>query len=132
MMNYDYVDDGNFMLYAAKAYENPNCADILEFNDDLNRIKYIKRLFNKHLEKNDLKERLIVNHLVVLYNVFEVTSCTAMLVFKLRQYLPQLKPFLLILNYWPDKIEGIGSGKEIIHDGDIPLDSIIVERLRKI
>lgn len=131
-MNYDYVDDGNFMLYAAKAYENPNCTDILEFNDDINRIKYIKRLFNKHLEKNDLKERLIVNHLVVLYNVFEIQSCTTMLVFKLRDYLPQLKPFLVMMNYWPETIEGIGKEKETIYGSDVGLDQIIVERLRKI
>lgn len=131
-MNYDYVDDGNFMLYAAKAYENPNCTDILEFNDDLNRIKYIKRLFNKHLEKNDLKERLIINHIVVLYNVFEINSCTMMLVYKLREYLPQLKPFLVMLNYWPEKIHGVGKDKETIIGSDVSLDQDIVARLRKI
>ena len=131
-MLFDYVDDQNFLVFAAKAYDNPSCIDILEFNDDLNRIKYIKRLLNKHLEKNDLKERLILNHLVVLYNVFSPEPLTMMLAFKLREYMPQLKPFLVMLGYWPNVITGIGSDKESIVDTDIQLDPIIVERLRGI
>ena len=131
-MLFDYVDDQNFMVFAAKAYDNPSCIDILEFNDDLNRIKYIKRLLNKHLEKNDLKERLILNHLVVLYNVFSPEPLTMMQDFKLREYMPQLKPILVILGYWPNVITGIGSDKESIVDTDIQLDPIIVERLRGI
>jgi len=62
------IDDNNFLLYAAKHYDNPNCTDVLEFQEDLNRIKYIKRLFKKYSETGELKERLIINHLTVVYN----------------------------------------------------------------
>jgi hypothetical protein len=129
---YDYVDDANFALFAAKAYSNPNCVDVLEFTDDVNRIKYIKRLFNKYLLKGDLKDRLVMNHLIVLYNVFEKEAITQMLVYKLEDYLPALKPFLVLLNFWPDKISGIGPDKKTIFGSDIIMDPFVVDRLRKI
>ena len=70
------LDETNFVLYAAKHYDNPECFDTEEFISDLKRFKYLKRLFNKYHENNELKERLILNHIVVLYNLFgpEVTS----------------------------------------------------------
>jgi len=126
------LDDSNFMLYAAKYYDNPGCMDLLEFHDDLNRIKYIKRLFRRYAETGELKERLILNHLIVLYNVFDRDALTRMLVYKLYDYLEYLKPFLLLLNYWPDRVDGIGMNGEIILDSDIGVDPGIVEKLRKI
>ena len=89
-MLFDYVDDQNFMVFAAKAYDNPSCIDILEFNDDLNRIKYIKRLLNKHLEKNDLKERLILNHIIILGNLFGPVPTCRILFFKIEERLQNL------------------------------------------
>ena len=126
------LDDSNFMLYAAKVYDNPGCMDLLEFHDDLSRIKYIKRLFRRYAETNELKERLILNHLIVLYNVFERGPLTRMLVYKLYDYLEYLKPFLLLLNYWPDRVDGIGMDGEIILDSDIGVDAGIVKILREI
>ncbi len=124
------LTEENFLLYAAKHYDNPNCMDVNEFYDDLKRIKYIKRLLNKYKETGDLKERLILNHLITLYNVFGPTPTTRMLFQKLDGYYDCLKPFLIILNFMPDKVININS-KDIINS-DIPLDEVIVEVLRKI
>ena len=104
---FDTLDDSNFMLFAAKFYDNPNCMDQLEFEEDLNRIQYIKRLFKKYRDGKELRERLILNHLIILYNVFHHTACTRMLCYRLYNYLDYLKPFLVYLNYWPDKIQPI-------------------------
>ena len=81
----DILTEANFELYAAQHYDNPNCIDILEFQDDLSRIKYIKRLFKRYKETNDLKVRLILNHLVTFYNVFPPEYGTKMLIFKLEE-----------------------------------------------
>ena len=107
-------------MFAAHNYTNPHCEDISEFHDDLNRIKYIKRLFKKYSNDGELRERLILNQLVVLYNVFEHHALTAMLVHKLDEYLSFLKPFLFYLNYW-----------EETHN-TITMDLKIVDALRKI
>ena len=63
------LDESNFLLYAAKHYDNPQCFDTVEFYEDLNRFKYLKRLFNKYRDGGELKERLILNHVMVLYNL---------------------------------------------------------------
>lgn len=104
----DKLDETNFLLYAAKHYDNPHCYDTLEFYDDLNRFKYIKRLFNRYEETGELKERLIINHLTVLYNVFGVEAATRMLFLKLRGHYHMLKPFLNLMGYLPEKIESVG------------------------
>ena len=95
----EVLNDKNFMLYAAKFYDNKNCVDILEFHDDLNRIKYLKRLFKKYKETGDIKVQLVLNHLIVIYNVFHYAAATKMLAFKLDEYLDYLKPFLLYLSF---------------------------------
>ena len=129
---FDKLNDDNFFLFAAKAYNNPNCINEFEFEDDLNRIKYLKKLFKKYNDKGDLKIRLILNHLTVLYNVFgPPEDCTRMLVWKLEDYLPYLKPFLILLNYWPERIEGIGIEGLTILDSDVKLDQEIINQLRK-
>jgi hypothetical protein len=126
------LDDSNFMLYAAQNYINPGCADVLEFHEDLSRVKYIKRLFRRYSETVELKERLILNHLIVLYNVFDTKALTRMLVYKLYDYLEYLKPFLIFLSYWPSRVENIGLHDEIILDSDVALDNHIANTLRKI
>ena len=94
---FETLDDSNFLLFAAKSYDNENCMDQLEFEEDLNRIKYIKRLFSKYRDGKELRERLILNHIIILYNVFEHRACTRMLCFRLYEYLNYLKPFLVYL-----------------------------------
>jgi len=128
---FETLDDSNFMLYAAKYYDNHG-ADVIEFEDDLARIKYIKRLFSKYRDGKELRERLILNHIIILYNVFEHKACTRMLCFRLYEYLDYLKPFLVYLGYWPTKIGPIGVNKEIIIDSEIKLDHTIIEALRKV
>lgn len=128
----DKVDETNFLLYAAKHYDNPHCYDTIEFYEDLNRFKYIKRLLNKYQESGDIKERLIINHLIVIYNVFGAVAGTRMLFLKLRDQLPLIKPFLVLMGTCPDTVEAIGlEGKDIV-TSDIQMDPVIVEVLRKI
>lgn len=126
-MNHEYLDDENFILFAAKHYDNPQCYDSEEFYDDLKRFKYLKRLFGKYEESGELRERLIVNHLIILYNVFGDTA-TKMLFYKLEDYYSYLVPFLVLLHRLPEKVN-IG---KIIYTSDIALDMHIVEVLRKI
>ena len=68
------IDESNFILFAAQSYDNPQCMDETEFFDDLKRFKYLKRLFNKYKENGELKERLVLNHLTILYNLFVTFS----------------------------------------------------------
>lgn len=124
------LSERNFLLYAAKNYDNPQCMDIEEFKDDLKRINYIKKLFNKYRTAGELKERLIINHLIVIYNTFGSEAATRMLFFKLNEYKDLLKPFLVFLNYMPNYIEGVED--TIIRSSDISLDSKIVAKLREI
>ncbi len=126
------LDESNFLLYAAKYYDNPHCYDTVEFYDDLNRFKYLKRLFNRYEEVGELKERLIINHLTVLYNIFGVEPTTRMLFLKLRGHYHLLKPFLVLMGYMPDVVFNIGEDDRNIVSSDIHMDERIVETLRKI
>ncbi len=127
---FENLNDDNYMLFAAKYYENAHCTDLLEFHDDLKRIRYIKRLFKKYEQSGDLKDRLIFNHLIVLYNVFDHRAMTRMLCYKLDDQLQYLKPFLIFLNYWRTDL-GELDGKKII-DSDISVDMGIAQRLREL
>jgi 5'(3')-deoxyribonucleotidase len=128
----EQLDETNFLLYAAKHYDNPHCYDTLEFYDDLNRFKYIKRLFNRYEETGELKERLIVNHLIIIYNIFGAEPATRMLFLKLKGHYHLIKPFLVLMGYMPDVVFSIGiDGKNII-SSDIHMDDNIVEMLRQI
>mgnify|MGYP000290589151 CR=1 FL=1 len=122
------LNDTNFMLYAAKAYDIKKSSGADEFYEDLKRFQYLKRLFKRYEEADDLKIRLILNHVIVLYNCFGLEA-TNMLFFKLKEYHPQLKPFVLFLNYMP---EIINYEEIVVRNSDIPLDQNIVRELRKI
>ena len=125
------LDDSNFFLYAAHHYLNP-CVDEQEFIEDITRIKNLRRLFGRYEKRGELKERLILNHLMVLYNVFEHKALTRMLVFKLYDHLHILKPFLMLLNYWPERVENIGTDSITILSSDVIMDMRVVDVLRKI
>ena len=127
-MNNIPLTDETLLLYAAANYDNPHCFDTEEFMEDLNRFKYLKRLFNRYQDNGDLKDRLILNHIIILYNVFSV-SATPMLFLKLKGQYHLLKPFLVLINRMPDKVEVCG---EIIFGADIPMNSHIVDVLRKV
>lgn len=124
------LNNENFLMYAIKNYDNPSCSGIKEFENDLKRLGYVKRLLGRYKATGDIKERLVINHLVVLYNVFGVDAATNMLFFKIQdRFWPQLKPFLVFLNYMPAQIK---LKNKIVSGSDIVLDETIVEILRKI
>ena len=130
-MKFDDLNEGTFLMYSMKEYNNIQCVDIEEYYDDLKKIKYIKRLFNIYLNDGQLKERLILNHLIVFYNVFPIQAGTRILFYKIEEHFwPMLKTFLIFLDRMPDKIESI-RGKTILST-DIKLDDGIVTRLRTI
>ena len=130
-MIFDDLNDENFSMYAMKEYNDIQCTDIEEFYDDLKKIKYIKRLFNIYKNTGQLKERLILNHLIVFYNVFPLQSGTRILFYKIeKDFWPMLKTFLIFLDRMPEKIDSIRG--ETIRSNDIQLDDGIVTRLRAI
>lgn len=126
----DNLTDDNFLLYAAKYYDNPQCYDTLEFYEDLKRFKYIKRLLNRYVKHSDLKERLVLNHIIALYNVFGPTATVKMLFLKLNGMEHYLKPFLIFLSIMPDMVENI-DGKNI-YTNSIPIDIEIDRRLKEL
>ena len=128
---FDDLKSDNFTLFAMKFYTNPYY-DLPEFQEDMKRIRYIKRLFKKYRQRGELKERLILNHLTVIYNIFEARAATRMLVYKMDGYLDCLKPFLLLLSYWDDPAKLGKMGGKTYRDTDIGLDNGIVEALRKV
>tara|TARA_B100000287_G_scaffold131579_1_gene123688 strand:- start:577 stop:984 length:408 start_codon:yes stop_codon:yes gene_type:complete len=130
-MNFDDLNEKNFLLYAMQHYNNPQCIEIEEFNDDLKKIKYIKRLFNQYLAEGTLKERLLLNHIIIFYNVFPPKAATRILFYKIEEkFWPILKTFLFYLKLMPeDKIESI-MGREI-KTSDISFDQTVVDSLRK-
>jgi len=130
-LEYDDLNEKNFLLFAMQHYDNPQCVDVEEFNDDLRKIKYIKRLFNQYSLGGDLKERLLLNHIIVFFNVFQTKAATRILFFKLdEKFWPMLKTFLFYLKFMPeDKIESI-NGKELIVT-DILMDQGVIDSLRK-
>jgi hypothetical protein len=111
-MKFGPLNDDNFIMYAMQAYDNPMCKGINEFNDDLTRVKYIKRLLNRYDKKKDLKERLILNHIILLNNVFGNEACSRILFFKVCPKLhPYLKSFLDYLQIIPKSIPEVDLNK---------------------
>ena len=130
-MIFDDLNDDNFLMFAMKEYNDIQCTDIEEFYDDLKKIKYIKRLFNIYTNTGQLKERLILNHLIVFYNVFSVQAGTRILFYKIeKDFWPLLKTFLTFLDRMPEKIDSIRG--EVILSSNIQLDNGIITRLRSI
>ena len=128
-MVFDDLNEKNFLLYAMKEYDNPQCVQVEEFYDDLKKVKYIKRLLNQYLNEGILKERLLLNHIIVFYNVFPVRSATRILFLKIEEeFWPILKTFLVYLSYMPEIIDSI-NGRSILSD-EIQLDQHLVDRLR--
>ena len=127
---FDDLNDENILIYAMKAYDKPNCI-MSEFKEDMKRFNYLKRLFYRYRKFNELRERLIVNHIVVLYNVFGVEVTTRLLFFKLSKVdYSALKTYLLFLNLMPDDVRGING--QNIKSSDIPVDMKIADVLRNL
>ena len=128
-MSFDDLNNDNIMMYAMKAYDRPNCI-MSEFKDDMKRFNYLKRLFRRYRKVDELREQLVLNHLVVLYNVFGPEVTSRMLFFKMsKDDYSALKTYLLFLSIMPEKIRGI-KGQDII-SSDIPIDTRGAEVLRQ-
>jgi len=128
---FEDLNEKNYLHFAMKYYDNRQCTSVEEFNEDLNKIKYVKRLFNRFLETGELRTNLILNHLIVIYNVFENEAATRMLFFRVeKKFYSILKPFLIFLNRLPEKVKGI-DGEEI-QTNHIPLNETTIKELRKI
>ena len=96
---YDNITADNVMMFAIKHYDNPQCEGEKEFHDDMKRFKYIKRLLRKYKETGVLKERLLLNHIIIINNLFGPEACVTLLLFKIqKEYWETLKSFLLYLN----------------------------------
>ncbi|HEY6436590.1 MAG TPA: hypothetical protein VIY47_08370 [Ignavibacteriaceae bacterium] len=132
MTKYDNLNDNNFLIYAIKHYDNPQCASTEEFYEDLNRIKYLKKLFTRYETSGVLQEKLIINHLVILNNVFGATPLIRILALKMNGQLKYLKPFFIMMEIWPEVIYNIGPSHDNINTDIIPMDKKIVNILRKI
>lgn len=122
------LDDSTFLLYAEKSYDNPHCHDISEFEEDLKRFQYIRKLLNRYIQCGDLKERLILNHLIIIYNCFG-PNATNLLFMKLEEYHELIKPFIEFLNYLPETIEYNGI---VINSNDVNSDETIKSKLKEI
>ena len=129
-MSFDDLTNENIMLYLAKAYDKPNCI-MSEFKDDMKRFNYLKRLFRRYRKIGELREQLVLNHLVVLYNVFGPEVTTRALFFKMsKEDYSTLKTYLIFLSFMPEKVRSI-KGHDII-SSNIPVDMKIAETLRQI
>lgn len=129
IMNFDNLTLRNAALYAAQAYDNPQCWDTAEFLDDVKRLKYVKRLCRRYLTTRRMSERLMLNHIVLLNNVFGPVATVRLLFIKCddTNMYRVLKPFLLYLSILPDVVTGINGAD--IYTKDIPLDTRLLKRL---
>ena len=125
------LNDDNFLFYCAKYYDNPQCHSTEEFIEDLKRIKYIKKLITRYIDSGELKDRLILNHLIILYNVFGAEHMARILYLKMRVQFKYIKPFLILLGVLPEKIYNIKE-EAVINTDSIPMDGVIVQALRKV
>jgi hypothetical protein len=125
-MDFSVIHDGNYEMFAMKSYENPQCSGIDEFYEDLNRIKYLKRLLRKYKTHGILREQLILNHLIIFYNVFGIHPATRLLFSRIENDLhPYLKTFIVYLHNLPETIPEV----DLLM---IPVDIRIANKLRKI
>ena len=114
---YETINSSNVVMYAIRHYNNPQCEGEKEFEDDLKRYKYIKRLLRKYHDTGILKERLLLNHLIVLHNVFGTTACVTLLLYKIqKEYWSVLKSFLIFLNsITEEELSEIEENKDVLN-----------------
>lgn len=131
-MSHDLLTHSNFLLYCAKHYDASSFTTTEEFYEDINRIKYIKKLITRYTTVGELKERLILNHLIVLNNLFGAIALPRILFLKMPEQLKYMKPFLILLGICPVTITNVGKEGIVTIMDDVPMDQTIVEALRKI
>lgn len=121
------INESTFLLIAMHHYDNSQCTSVAEFEEDLKKFGYLKKLFSRYKENNDLKERLILNHIIVLHNLFGLVAIE-LLFFKIdKQHWDVLATFLLYLELMPNTIPEFG-----IKLDDMKIDQHVLDTLRKI
>lgn len=121
------LNESNFLLYAMHHYDNPQCHSLAEFEEDMKRFLYLKKLLSRYKNNGELRERLILNHIIVLYNIFG-DDTTRMLFYKIEQSnWDALITFLVYLNRMPEILPEFA-----VVLSDVILDEIIITALRKI
>ena len=119
---FEEITKDNWLLFAQRNYTNPTLETNVEFFEDIKRFKYLKRLFRKYDTSKEFKSRLIINHIIILANVFGIDAATTLLFFKIdKQHWSILKTILIFLNYMPEK--------DMI---DIEIDQNVMEELKRI
>ena len=120
---FEELNEENFTLFAIRHYDNPQCTSTEEFYEDIRRFRYLKRLLHRYHENGEMRERLMLNHLITLFNVFGFDACMRMLKFKIKEdsYWPSVKTMLLYLGYIEDT-----------WNPDINLDMELYNRLREL
>ena len=119
---FEELNEENFTLFAIRHYDNPQCTSTEEFYEDIRRFRYLKRLLKRYHNSGELRERLILNHLIILNNVFGVENAVRMLQYKIDdEYWPVLKTSLLYLEYVDESFRM-----------EIPLDELAVKRMREL
>ena len=107
MRLFDELTSKNFELYAARHYRNNQCLDIKDFYEDMSRFSYVLRLLRKYKDTNEINTRLVLNHIITIYNVYEISAANKMMFFKIDDDLHSvLKTFLIFLNYLPESQQG--------------------------
>lgn len=129
-MKSERLTEENYILYAMKNYDNPQCMGMREFQEDMARIVYLKRLFRRYKKSGVLRDRLILNHIITLYNVFGMEAATRLLFFRIEPDLHDiLKTFLVFLEYLPDQQPKYQLDADIIA---LHIDTSVADRLRRI
>ena len=124
---FEKITEENFLLFSMHHYDNPQCSNLDEFNEDLKRFVYLKKLFMRYKDNGDLRERLIINHIIVLHNLFGIAT-TEMLFLKIdKEYWQALITFLVYLGRMPEEVPDFG-----IKLSEVTLDEKVISVLRKI
>lgn len=125
------LTEKNFLIYCASHYDNARYASTEDFVEDLNRLKYIKKLVTRYVEYGDLKERLILNHIIILNNCFGPEVLCKILYLKMKPQMKYIKPFLILLNILPEKLFNVNN-ENVIDTNLIEMDPVIVAKLREV
>lgn len=125
------LTDENFILYCAQCYDNSKYVSTEDFFEDIDRLKYIKKLITRYVESGDLRERLILNHIIILNNCFGPEALCKIFYLKLNSQMKYIKPFLVLLNILPEKLYNVNE-ENVIDTNLIEMDPVIIDKLRKV
>jgi len=132
MTHFDLNED-NFLLFAIKHYDNPECSSMKDFEEDLTICVYIKRLLRKYKKTGLMKERLVLNHIITFYNLFGIDAATKILLYKIDSDLHStLKPFLFFLNYISHDEEKYSKNSDFQYLLGVDMDEKVIQILRKL